>query len=50
MSERADQHPPCILVVDDTADNAKLLVDLLERQGYQVSSSASGPEALAALS
>jgi len=50
MSERADQHPPCILVVDDTADNAKLLVDLPESHGYQVTSSASGPEALAALS
>jgi adenylate cyclase len=50
MSERAEQEPACILVVDDTADNAKLLADLLERQGYQVRSTASGPEALAALS
>jgi adenylate cyclase len=50
MSERLDQHPVRILVVDDTADNAKLLADLLERQGYQVRSSSSGPEALGALS
>ena len=50
MSERADQHPARILVVDDTADNAKLLCDLLERQGYEMRSSTSGPEALSALS
>jgi adenylate cyclase len=50
MGERAEQERACILVVDDTADNAKLLADLLERQGYQVRSTASGPEALAALS
>lgn len=50
MGERAEKEPASILVVDDTADNAKLLADLLERQGYQVRSSASGPEALAALS
>ena len=50
MGERAEQEPARILIVDDTVDNIKLLSDLLEVEGYQVRSSASGPEALAALS
>lgn len=50
MGERAEQEPAHILIVDDTVDNIKLLSDLLELEGYQVRSSASGPEALAALS
>ena len=50
MGERAEQEPARILIVDDTVDNIKLLSDLLEIEGYQVRSSASGPEALAALS
>jgi len=41
MSERAR-----ILVVDDTAVNLKLLGDLLSAKGYQVSTAASGAEAL----
>ena len=49
MSQRAEQNPARILVVDDTADNTRLLSDLLERQGYRVIASASGAEALTAL-
>jgi len=49
MSQRAEQNPARILVVDDTADNTRLLADLLERQGYRVIASASGAEALTAL-
>lgn len=35
-----------ILIVDDNPTNAKLLVDLLETQGYTLHTAASGPEAL----
>ncbi len=38
--------PAKILVVDDTPHNVKLLADLLGANGYQVSTAASGPEAL----
>ena len=37
---------PKILVVDDTPQNVKLLVDLLSVKGYQVCTAASGEEAL----
>lgn len=40
---------PRILVVDDTAANAKLLADLLESHGYQATQTSSGADALAAL-
>ncbi len=40
---------PRILVVDDVAMNVKLLADLLGVKGYQTSTAASGPEALAKL-
>jgi adenylate cyclase len=50
MGERAEQEPAHILIVDDAVDNIKLMSDLLEFEGYQVRSSASGPDALAALS
>jgi adenylate cyclase len=36
-------------VVDDTAANVKLLADLLEHQGYQVATAASGPQGLVVL-
>jgi len=49
MGERAEQKPARILIVDDTVDNIKLLSDLLEPEGYEVRSSASGEEALAVL-
>ena len=42
MNERAT-----ILVIDDTAANRKLLVDLLETQGYATATAASGEEGLA---
>ncbi|MBF0551225.1 MAG: response regulator [Deltaproteobacteria bacterium] len=35
-----------ILVVDDTPDNLKLLTNILTKQGYQVRSASSGPQAL----
>jgi adenylate cyclase len=38
-----------ILVVDDTPHNVKLLADLLDAKGYDVSTAASGAEALAQL-
>ena len=41
MSER-----PRVLVVDDTPNNVKLLGDLLAARGYEVSTAASGAEAL----
>ena len=41
---RAAQHR--ILVVDDTAHNVKLLVDLLTAKGYEITSAASGEQAL----
>lgn len=37
----------CILIVDDEPRNVKLLADLLAAEGYEVSSAASGDEALA---
>ena len=36
-----------ILVVDDTPVNVKILVDLLTFKGYEISTAASGAEALA---
>ena len=39
--------PPCLLVVDDDEDNRQLLRRMLERQGYEVTLAASGPECLA---
>jgi adenylate cyclase len=39
-----------ILVVDDTAANRKLLVDLLETQGYATATAADGEEGLAKIS
>lgn len=50
MGERADREPARVLVVDDTPANVRLLCDLLEHEGYAVRSSASGAEALSALS
>jgi class 3 adenylate cyclase/CheY-like chemotaxis protein len=41
--------PPKILVVDDTPQNVKLLVDLLTAKDYDVLTAASGAEALAQL-
>lgn len=41
--------PAKILVVDDTPRNVKLLADLLTVKGYQVSTAASGREALASI-
>jgi adenylate cyclase len=38
---------PRILVVDDTPNNVKLLLDLLAVKGYEVASAGSGEEALA---
>jgi class 3 adenylate cyclase/CheY-like chemotaxis protein len=38
--------PPKILVVDDTAHNVKMLVDLLAAKGYSTLTAASGQEAL----
>jgi adenylate cyclase len=38
-----------VLVVDDTAQNVKLLADILRAEGYRVSTAASGEEALAAI-
>ena len=39
--------PGKILVVDDLPQNVKLLADLLTVKGYEVTTAASGPEALA---
>jgi adenylate cyclase len=39
--------PGCVLVVDDTPVNLKLLADLLAAKGYAVQTATSGPEALA---
>ena len=39
--------PPRILVVDDVPNNVKLLADLLELQGYEVSTASGGLQALA---
>src|SRR5438270_810405 len=50
MGEAADRQAARILVVDDTAANAKLLTDVLEYHGFAVKSIASGSEALALLS
>ena len=49
MAGDQNQPPARILVVDDTAANAKLLVDLLAFHQYQVSSVASGGEAISRL-
>ena len=38
-----------ILVVDDTAQNVKLLADLLTAKGYRAVTAASGAQALAAV-
>jgi len=38
-----------ILVVDDTAQNVKLLADLLTAKGYRAVTAASGAQALAAI-
>jgi len=43
------ENVPRILVVDDTAANAKLLTDLLMGHGYQAAQASSGADALAAL-
>ncbi len=49
MGEAADSQAARILVVDDTAANAKLLTDVLVYHGYSVKSVASGSDALPAL-
>jgi len=39
-------HPKKILIVDDTAHNVKMLVDLLSAKGYETVTAASGQEGL----
>lgn len=41
--------PACILIVDDTPDNLRLLSGILEEHGYDVRPAASGARALAAV-
>ena len=44
--EQLDENPGRVLVVDDLPTNREIMARILARQGYDVSSAESGPEAL----
>ena len=41
--------PACVLVVDDTIENLRLLSNMLSEEGYEVRAVTNGPQALEAV-